>query len=136
LVSGGVYTPLDVPGSISTDAYGINNSGQIVGEYRDAQYKAHGFLLSDGIYIPLDFPGSTFTYAAGINDSGQIVGRYVAGGTNAHGFLATPSNPEPATLILVGVSTLGFIGYAWRAKGDRRRREYHRAVTSSCRPPP
>src|SRR5438874_13492552 len=39
-----VYTKLDVPGSDYTRAYGINDSGQIVGDYVEAGV-AHGFLL-------------------------------------------------------------------------------------------
>jgi hypothetical protein len=58
------FTSFDVPGSsISvTEAWGINDSGQIVGSYDDGTGR-HGFLLIHGSYTD-------------------------AGGT--HGFLATP----------------------------------------------
>jgi len=42
----------------STVAYGINNSGQIVGSYTNAS-GAHGFLLSGGTYTTLDDPLGT-----------------------------------------------------------------------------
>jgi probable HAF family extracellular repeat protein len=42
----GNYTTLDVPGSTWTEANGINNLGQIVGYYRDANGGAHGFLAT------------------------------------------------------------------------------------------
>src|SRR5207244_6442987 len=72
----GSDTTLDVPGSTSTVASGINDSGQIVGYYEDAGGTWHGFLLDQGSYTTLDVPGSERTYATGINASGQIVGWY------------------------------------------------------------
>jgi probable HAF family extracellular repeat protein len=70
------YTLLDVPGSRETIANGINNAGQVVGWYIDANSRAHGFLYRDGTYITLDPPGSVYSLAYGINDLGQIVGSY------------------------------------------------------------
>src|SRR5713101_7162818 len=71
------FTALDVPGSSShgslTGAYGINDSGQIVGFYF-AGARRHGFLLDQGSYTTFDPAGSIWTEAYGINDSGQIVG--------------------------------------------------------------
>ena len=39
------FTPIDVPGAISTEASGINPSGQIVGTYNDSTGE-HGFLAT------------------------------------------------------------------------------------------
>jgi probable HAF family extracellular repeat protein len=111
LFSAGGYTTLDVPGSTATEALGINDAGQIVGDYL-AGGGQHGFLLSGGSYTMLDVPGSTLTVADGINAAGQIVGSYNDSDGTRHGFLATPV-PEPATLLL-GIGTLGMIGWAWR----------------------
>ncbi len=58
------YTIIDLPG---TRAYGINNSGQIVGGY-NAQ--GHAFLWEDGTSISLEGLGMPY----GINNSGQVVG--------------------------------------------------------------
>ena len=70
----GRITQLDVPRSLATIAYGINNAGQITGAYADATGRRHGFLLQRGRYTPIDVPGRTETEAAwGINDLGQIV---------------------------------------------------------------
>jgi len=73
-------TLIDVPGSRSTTAFGINNAGQIVGTYTDSAGNEHGFLDTNGTFTTLDFPGSTGTAAYGINNVGQIVGSY-SGGT-------------------------------------------------------
>jgi len=40
----GVYSSFDAPGATQTYAYGVNNSGQIVGYYVDANGVNHGFL--------------------------------------------------------------------------------------------
>ena len=46
------YTTLDDPKATNgTQAFGINNAGQIVGGYN---IFAHGFLLSGGTYATLD----------------------------------------------------------------------------------
>jgi hypothetical protein len=48
LLSGGRYTPVDVPGAVSTEAFKINPDGTIVGNYTDAGGAVHGFLASRG----------------------------------------------------------------------------------------
>src|SRR5437660_10187543 len=79
------YTTLDDPSANNnTQAFGINASGQIVGQYIDASNHTHGFLYSNGTYTTLDDPSASatsLTVAFGINDLSQIVGGY----TNAHG---------------------------------------------------
>jgi probable HAF family extracellular repeat protein len=66
-------TRLDVPGSIWTQPFGINDRGQISGGYYDAEGKQHGFLFERGSYKTLDAPGRTDNIAWGINDRGEIV---------------------------------------------------------------
>ena len=75
----GVYLSLDYPEACDPGAYcftsatGINNSGQIVGQYEYAG--PHCYLLSGGAYTSFNYlPGGDDTYPTGINDSGQIVG--------------------------------------------------------------
>jgi hypothetical protein len=46
VLSGGVYTTLDFPGSTYTDADGINIAGQMVRFYRDSSDVEHGFLAT------------------------------------------------------------------------------------------
>jgi len=114
----GSYTTLDVPGSTFTIANGINALGQIVGWYGvDGNPYGHGFLLDNGGYTTLDVPGSIGTRVFGINDLDEIVGDYYNG--RVHGFLLSSSKyttfaPEPSTLLLLGIGTLGVIGWAWR----------------------
>lgn len=77
------YATLDDPLATSatgTNAVGINNAGQVVGEYSDAS-GIHGFLFSGGTYTTLNDPlAPNFTEVFGINGAGQIVGDYVVSG--------------------------------------------------------
>ena len=71
------FTTIDVPGSIQTNANGINSRGQIVGFYTDVSSgTSHGFLDDNGTLTTLDFPGAINNAAFGINKDGQIVGWY------------------------------------------------------------
>src|SRR5690348_16279170 len=65
------YTTLQVPGSNTTIAYGINNRGDIVG-FTDVG--TAGFLYADGSFQTIACPGVPFTVASAINDSGVIAG--------------------------------------------------------------
>src|SRR5215471_7390242 len=82
------FTTFNAPGAtgFGTNAFGINNSGQIVGLFYDAGNTAtHGFLDTGGSFTTINVPGATSTYAYGINDSGQIVG-YFVDALGSHGF--------------------------------------------------
>ena len=92
-------------GSSSTVALGINDLGDIVGDYIGADGLMHGFLDANGVFTSFDPPGSISTTANGINDLGQIVGFYTDANDNTIGFLAQV--PEPATLALFGSGLAG-----------------------------
>ena len=71
---GETFIPIDVPGARATHVSGINNSGQMVGGWTDANGVRHGFLLS-GTFSTIDFPGNPeLTDLAKINDRGEIIG--------------------------------------------------------------
>ena len=44
LYNGGAFSSVEFPGATSTRAYGINNSGQIVGTYVDSSGNERAFL--------------------------------------------------------------------------------------------
>lgn len=87
-IDDGVFTPLLVPNSNFTAAWDINAAGEIVGVYRSADARFHGFVLGDEGYVSIDFAGATATRAFGINARGDVVGHYILGG-KTYGYLAT-----------------------------------------------
>src|SRR6266704_251112 len=91
----------DFPLADFTDAYKLNDSGNLVGQYA-TNFPNHGFVLSGAMaltgppspcqFLSFDYPDSRNSGLRGINSAGQITGIYrVIGSTARHGFLATPS---------------------------------------------
>jgi len=80
------YTFFAVPGAGRTRGFGINNSGQIVGDYRDSSRRTHGFLLDHGNFTSINFPGARLTSAQKINDAGVVVGYFFDSTGLPHGF--------------------------------------------------
>ena len=61
------FTTIAYPGALRTDVYGINDLGDIVGEYKD-NTTIGGFLYNNGIFTKI--PGTVKS----INNLGQMVG--------------------------------------------------------------
>jgi len=112
---GFTFTTINVPGARLTEAFGINDSGQIVGSFVDS-LGTHGFLQDGATFTTIDVPGAPIflTSARGINDSGQIVGDF-PGGFGRLGFLKdgatfTSFNFDGADLTLArGINNSGQI---------------------------
>ena len=85
LYANGSFANIDFPNAMQTEAFGVNNSGSIVGLYAD-QLGTHGFLYQGGSYTSLDYPGARATLAFGINDNNQISGYYTDSQSVDHGF--------------------------------------------------
>src|SRR5437588_170141 len=96
--------PLALTGT--TEAFGVNDTDQIVGQYDDASGH-HGFLFSDVVYTPHDLPSATCTDATGINATGQIVGLY-SDATGEHGFLLSGGTYTTLDDPLATAGTLAF----------------------------
>jgi uncharacterized membrane protein len=118
LWSRGVFTTFNVPDDhpvFGTVALGINDLGQIVGDYVDIGGNRHGFLLSQGAYTILDVPGAVLTVAQGINNAGMIVGLYIDTGGNQHGFVlsqgvyTTIDVPKSASTAVFSINAQGDI---------------------------
>lgn len=67
----------------TTQAFGINNYGQVAGFYQDASDNYHGFVLSGGRFGSYDYPGAVVTRLYGINDDGTLAGYYMTSLTDA-----------------------------------------------------
>jgi len=77
-----------LPGSNGSQAYDINNSGQIAGTSYIGPGSDHAFLYDKGGMTDLGTLGRYASYAESINDHGQIVGVLSRqGGQADHAFL-------------------------------------------------
>jgi probable HAF family extracellular repeat protein len=74
----GKVTTLDFPASTLTEAIGLNDFNQVVGDYRDLNGVFHGFLYQNGKFTTIDvpFPGVVTSAPSGINNNGHIAGFY------------------------------------------------------------
>jgi uncharacterized membrane protein len=87
LIEDGTLIPLMFPESQLTQAWDINQAGDIVGIYQSAGLD-RGFLLrAGGGWVSIEVPGSSATRAFGINPAGDIVGSFVSDGVT-RGFVA------------------------------------------------
>ena len=91
----GAVTTLDYPGATTTQAFGVNDSDEVVGLYQDGTGQTattHGFTWTPrhGFQTVDDPHGVGTTTINGVNDEGQLVGFYVDPAGNTDGMLATP----------------------------------------------
>jgi hypothetical protein len=106
---------LDWSGSIGTEIYGINNSGQMVGEWNEGtrgrtDNHAHGLLWSaTGQRQTFDPPWASQTFLRGISNSGRMVGyAYVVGMRGYHGLVY--ENGAPVRLDYPGSTSTMLLG--------------------------
>lgn len=90
----GKYTKFSYPGSGTTTALAINDSGVIVGSYVDSAGKTHGlFLLIEGHREWQSFDETQadgFTRISGITVREQLIGSYRDASGVMHGFFCGP----------------------------------------------
>lgn len=109
-------TKLDIAG-FSSEAYAINDSGQVAGNSKlsgvlgmDGQRAFITGSNGSGITILEDL-GGTGSGANGINNSGQVVGSsYLPGNAETHAFVTGPNG--------VGITDLGTLGGNWSRAVD------------------
>jgi uncharacterized membrane protein len=119
----GKYMTLDAPSASHTRLFGINNQGEIVGNYTKGT-KDYGFLYKHGKFTLLSVPGATFTQPLGINDHGHVVGFYQVGSSGGHGFLSKQGRfrkidvPFPGAFdtVFSGINNRGQIAGCYRDK--------------------
>jgi len=108
--TGNSYVTVSYPGAISnaTSANGINDGGQVVGQYEAPGGPVYGYLLSGGSYTQVNPFGSAGSGAFGINTAGHIAGVYCQGNCALVGFLQSGGNVT--TIAVPGASTTYAIG--------------------------
>jgi probable HAF family extracellular repeat protein len=111
-------------GGTISDAYGINDAGQVVGSsYTVGDAAFHAFLYSEGIttdlnsFLPAN-SGWQLTSAQAINDSGLIVGSGLING-QAHAYLLD-TTPEPGSLALLSIGLVSGCLRRWLRPGKHQ----------------
>jgi hypothetical protein len=97
LIHNGQLVSFQYPGGSDTQAFGVNDSDEIVGTYVKGGVQ-HGFVLTDPLgptshWQSVDDPAESAvgqTFINGLNDAGDLVGFYCASATQCNGFLAKP----------------------------------------------
>jgi YVTN family beta-propeller protein len=93
----------------------LNDQGDAVGDFLDANFGFHGFLRTHGgAFQSIDPPGAQATSAFAVNDLGEIVGAYIDSAGSLHGFRQSPSGtyttvdfPGAPDSQLTGINNLG-----------------------------
>jgi hypothetical protein len=116
---GGTITLFGVPGALSTFAYQLNNSKQlVVGYYIDGSGIVHGYFrdANGALHFPIDPSGSIQTVLFGDNELNWVVGRYADSSGVIHGLFFVPPNfffpfdyPGSTFTSLNGINAQGFI---------------------------
>ncbi len=117
----------------ATTAYGINDSGTIVGGYCPNAVvcpqgafspASDGFIEANGVFTTLNYPGAQDTTAFAINNSGTVVGYYIINNTGPHAFLyqnGTFTNidyPASNFTLALAINNLGIVaGYFTTTSG-------------------
>jgi hypothetical protein len=89
----GKFIALAYPGATMTQAFGVNDSDEVVGTYTTGTGNAavtHGFTWQDGKYASVNISGASSTAINGVNDEGDLVGFYTDAKGNTNGLLALP----------------------------------------------
>ncbi len=120
------FQTLDVPGSSQTIYWGINDFGELAGQYEINGGTAHAMAFRQGRFQLLDTAvlGTYFSAAGGPNDVGTTFGGYADATGIQHGFviqgnrLSTVDFPGHLNSNVDGVNDFGAIlGVYWDADG-------------------
>jgi hypothetical protein len=114
VLTNGVFSNVDIPGSTTISVLGINDVGQLVGEYLTGTANEHAFLDDRGVITTFDFSGASSVSFNGINNAGQIVGTITAsditsGFIDVNGTITTLRFPGSSVTYLAGINNRGQI---------------------------
>jgi probable HAF family extracellular repeat protein len=124
---GGVFELFTIPNSVSAQATGINNAGDVCGFTIDSSTAMHGWLKVQGHFTILDDPnGVGATAALGLNNKGQVVGSYTDSSGNGHGFVYTITSntwqtiddPNGTGTVVNGINDSGVLVGFWGSGSD------------------
>jgi probable HAF family extracellular repeat protein len=96
----GVGRDLGSLGGGASDAYSINNRGQVVGESNTADGRGAGFIWENGVMrrLPIDRPDLRTYVAASINDAGNVAGSAPVDSLHTRALFWSSPDAQPQTL--------------------------------------
>jgi hypothetical protein len=118
---GKTYSFFTVPGAdvltgVGTFPMGMNDKGQICGQYSDEQGITHGFIKDGSQYTTVDVPGADQTWCISMNNQGDVVGVYYVfepSNFQEHGYLLHKGQfytfPTPGFGALTGINDQGVV---------------------------
>jgi hypothetical protein len=89
----GKFETIAYPGASSTQAFGVNDSDEVVGAYTTGSGNSavtHGFTWRNGKFATVNIPAGSSTTVNGVNDEGDVVGFYTAASGDTEGFVGLP----------------------------------------------
>lgn len=126
LWDGAAYTPVAYPGASGTVVRGLNNHGDVVGEYTDSGGVVRAFVRFEGVFIALDFPDAARASVRGVNDTRHAVGYVEAADRSRRCFVRAPDGaitmldyPGAAATMCGDINTAGVIVGGWMDAGGR-----------------
>jgi uncharacterized membrane protein len=121
------YQTLDYPGAVGTIFWGMDDFGNLAGQYNMTGHPGHAMAYRNGRFESLDpggLFGDNFSAAGGPNDFGTLFGGYADAQALQHGFLIQRSRaqtvdfPGHLNSNVDGVNVLGAMaGVYWDADG-------------------
>jgi probable HAF family extracellular repeat protein len=131
LLRDGVFSSIDFPGADYTDAWAINDNGQVVGRYKNGNGDFHVFLytIATHTFVSIDYPNSVetamgdFSQMGGLNNNGDIASVYcnssssceLASFGSLHGFVLSRGSfssfdvPGAAATVPFGINDQGVV---------------------------
>jgi probable HAF family extracellular repeat protein len=86
----GKFQRIDFPGSSESEAWGVNDTGVVVGWYATSGGCVCAYAVHNGNFVSFSYPGAQATIAISINSFGNIVGEYTFDFVTYHGFVTNP----------------------------------------------
>ncbi len=88
IYDGATYTTFTVFDSTYSQVNAINDAGRMVGSYRDAEGKFHGFIREGAVTTSFDaaLPNALQTFLYGVNAAGDLVGGFRDAAGKIQGF--------------------------------------------------
>jgi probable HAF family extracellular repeat protein len=133
LYEDGQMKDLGTLGGGSSEAYGINDSGRVIGGSNTSSGERHAFLYENGQMKDLGTLGGGYSQATAINNSGQVVGQSSTSSGEVHAFLYDNTNGMIDLGTLGGSASMGnasssawdinnsgqVVGEAYTSSGER-----------------